>query len=837
MSPYVPTKHQDERLLSTKDALCDAIDLASLRLIVDTLPHPAAVLQGVGQISHENRAFRSLRDRAFPAIAPDDFLETLKPFDRAKVEQMARDVTGLRPGRYQLDWQLPGALVTTHSADLTRLTYDGAFAGILCQMTPDQCAQSPTLRYLMENLDQGVWDYNLQTGAFVASKAWRKLRGWSEDHVIDMSNDNWLAQVHPEDRARLREAFDDQRDGGAKSIVIQYRHLHDEGHWVWILCRASVVETDSSGRPVQIVGTDTDISEAMHSQEAINQLAGKLKLAVEASGMGIWEFNPETRKVHWDDRMLEIYGISDGSNVRSDNLWETHLHPDDYEATVAYARECQRLNTDFKRDYRIVRPGGTVRHIRSLARTVTAPNGPTKLIGVNFDVTEDYRRAEELEVARAKLEHDALHDELTGLGNRRGLDQAAAELFNRISGDSCYAAMHIDLDHFKKVNDTLGHPAGDFVLSQVSDILVDTIGTMGQPFRVGGDEFAVLFEDAPDKDVLNAMCDQLIEAISAPMSFQGQPCSVGASIGYAIGHGQPRSQSSIFIEADTALYAAKRAGRFCYRAYSEEVGAEFHLVSNTRQDLKAALNADQIVCFFQPQYDAETLEIVGAEALVRWQCPKRGLLAPAQFLPNAIDAGLLDAIDRCVFQRVATLQTEWTDLGLSFPRISVNISRARLEDEALLEQTRADLRDHHEIAFELLETTFYDTPSTALLYKLDAIREMGIRIEMDDFGTGHASVKALQALQPDAVKIDRSLVTYLGTHAKQLEILQSLSRIARLEGADVVVEGLETGTHMAAIRKLDCDVLQGYVLQRPMAELEFAALLKANCKAEVPRTG
>lgn len=223
------------------------------------------------------------------------------------------------------------------------------------------------------------------------------------------------------------------------------------------------------------------------------------------------------------------------------------------------------------------------------------------------------------------------------------------------------------------------------------------------------------------------------------------------------------------------------------------------------------------MCFFQPQYDAETLDVVGAEALVRWQCPKRGLLAPGQFLPNAVDAGLLEAIDEYVFLHVARLQTQWARQGMTYPKVAVNVSRARLEDEEFLAQTRATLSDHHHFAFELLETTFYDNPDTALLFKLDSLREMGISIEMDDFGTGHPSVKALQALRPDTVKIDRSLVAPLGKRDQQLNVLQNLSSIARLEGAKIVVEGLETGTHMAAIRTLDCDILQGYALQRPMA--------------------
>ncbi len=813
-----------------------AIDLDAVVTVVDTMRHPACVLDPGGLILHENVAFRELRLRADPEIPVGGFLETLDPTTCAEIEEIAKPSTGPHPKTRRLPWRMPGSHQSSHVAEFTKLTLGRAYVGMVCKVVDTRSAENRTLRYLMEHLDQGVWEYNLRTGTFIASKAWRTIRGWPEDRPIDMSNDAWLEAVHPDDRDHLKAELYGQTTGNTEPMVVQYRHWHQEGHWVWILCRASVVELDASGRPVQIVGTDTDISEAMDSQDAILQLAGKLTLAVEASGMGIWEFDPETRMVHWDDRMLEIYGITDGHNHRAGVNWEDHLHPDDYDETIAYARECERNGTDFKRDFRILRPNGTVCYIRSLSRTVPVPNAASKLIGVNIDVTEDYRRAQELELARQKLEHDALHDKLTGLGNRRGFERASAAFFNRVTEESRYAAMHLDLDYFKAVNDTLGHSAGDFVLSAVGDILYDVIGDLGQPFRVGGDEFAVLFEEAPEERELNALCERLIEAISAPLEFEGEPCSIGASIGYSIGSGPPKSQTSVFAEADTALYAAKRAGRQCYRAYSEAIGAEFQLSSASGRDLREALENKQIVCYFQPQYDARTLEIVGAEALVRWHCPKRGLLAPAQFLPTALDAGMLDAIDHHVFQRVIALQTEWLEQGLTFPRISMNVSRARLEHEALLDQTRDALQSHHRVTFELLETTFFDTPSTELQFTLDSLRDMGIRLEMDDFGTGHSSVKALQALRPDAVKIDRSLVTPLGVHAKQLEILQNLTRIARLEGADVVVEGLETGGHMAAIRMLDCDVLQGYVLQRPMAEVEFSALLSGFGRSGVSQS-
>ena len=222
----------------------------------------------------------------------------------------------------------------------------------------------------------------------------------------------------------------------------------------------------------------------------------------------------------------------------------------------------------------------------------------------------------------------------------------------------------------------------------------------------------------------------------------------------------------------------------------------------------------------------KTLEIAGAEALVRWNCPTRGLLTPDKFLPHALDAGLLSAIDYHVFARVAALQTAWIEEGVDVPRLSVNISSARFNDEALIDETAELLKQHHEISFELLESVFLDHPTDAQLLRLDTLREMRIQIELDDFGTGHSSIRALQAIRPDGVKIDRSLVEPIDTRLEQIRLLKAVIDIARGEGTEIVVEGLETGVQIAAVRKLDCDRLQGYALYRPMREVEFVSLLR-----------
>ena len=298
------------------------------------------------------------------------------------------------------------------------------------------------------------------------------------------------------------------------------------------------------------------------------QLAKQLRLAIDAADTGVWEFDPNTGRAHWDDRILEIYGLDDNQNDRPGTLWGTYLHPDDRAEMTAYSDECLQKGLEFQCDYRVVRPDGEVRHIRSHASRTPTPGGQPKLIGVNIDVTEDYLRAKEVEQAKIQLQYDSRHDALTGLANRRLLDLATIALRKNENHPTGYAVLHLDLDHFKHVNDTLGHAAGDAVLCAVSQRLTDVIGDAGLVCRIGGDEFAVLFETAPSRNEIDGICNHIIRSVSNPIDYEGNRCKIGVSIGCAFGHVTAQESREIFLCADEALYNAKAAGRNCYRIHS-----------------------------------------------------------------------------------------------------------------------------------------------------------------------------------------------------------------------------------------------------------------------------
>lgn len=544
----------------------DCTTLKCFGAMVSVLDKPALLLGRGGQILRASDLLNHQVGQFAGGLIGRQFADLLSLQNQEKFTDFhGRSAAdgGDKASRFRCSLQLNSRKFAVSVAPLT----DGGHTlGYLCQAHVQSAGGETRLQYLMQHLDQGVWDYDINAKVLVVSQTWRKMRGMGPDEAPKLPGGDWLAQVHPDDRAMMQDVLDVQKsEGGA--INVQYRYRHAQGHWVWIMSAAKVAQVDAQGRATRIVGTDTDVTEAKQNEAKNAQLAEKLRLAVDASGIGVWEFDPNNKTVHWDNKMLEIYGLTDGQNDRSHEVWETYLHPDDVEDMVAYADHCQKHGLDFSRDYRVVRPCGEIRHIRSRASQVAVPGSLPKLVGVNIDVTEDYRRTKELERVKAQLEYDSRHDALTGLANRRCLDETTAAFFDKVGHQHSYAVLHLDLDHFKEVNDTFGHAAGDAVLIYVAGTIQEIIGDSGLVCRIGGDEFAVFFEVAPTAAKLHEICSDVVDALKQPIIYQGSRCSIGISIGCALGHGPIDNHVEIFIKADSALYAAKEAGRNCYRLH------------------------------------------------------------------------------------------------------------------------------------------------------------------------------------------------------------------------------------------------------------------------------
>lgn len=664
---------------------------------------------------------------------------------------------------------------------------------------------------------QGVWDHDFERNRHFLSKTWRELRGLNEDDEVPKTTEDWLKTIHPQDLDHIKAELERLDSGEIDDINYKFRQRHSNGQWVWFLSRGRIVRRDADGLPARMIGTDIDITDIKTVEIESQRMAERLGVAMDAAGMARWEFNVDSDQAFWDDRLLQMFGIKDGQNVRTGADWSTFIHPDDREVTVAYTEDCLQNEQDVACDYRLVSRDGTLRYIRTRGKFVNDSETGPRYYGVNFDITQDQLRAQELEDARARLEHESRHDALTGLANRRRLDDVYTEYMrDTAAADVRLAVLHFDIDHFKQINDTLGHDAGDATLKHAADILRGNAPQDALVSRVGGDEFVALLFDAPDDPVLEEIAERIIDDMSRPYFYGAQECNIGTSIGIAVLDQQANPDCNLFIDADLALYEAKKAGRGRYRFYNRAMKEEARRRKNSFDALLAGFDQGEITCHYQPQFDTNTLELTGLEALVRWESAKFGLIMPEEFLQTAEDMGLLAQFDELVLRRALYDMKQWEGAGLDVPPVSVNVSSNRLNDPSLGDRLRELDLPRGMLSFELLESAFLDARNDVVDRNLKKISEMGIDIEIDDFGSGHASIASLLQVSPKRLKIDRTLIQPIVNSRRQRALVKTIIGIGRMLDIRVVAEGVETAAHVPILKDMGCCYLQGYGLARPM---------------------
>ena len=577
-------------------------------------------------------------------------------------------------------------------------------------------------------------------------------------------------------------------------------------------------------------------------EEALERLSRRLGLALDTSQVGVWEMDIVTQDLIWDDRMNELNGYPADNGKRDYSHWRKGLHPDDLAQAEADFNEGISSGT-YRSEFRTLRPDGLVRHIRSLGAVYRDPDSNPKILGVNWDVTadvmlnEDLRLAKqltdahnrELDAARVRIEYNALHDSLTGLPNRRYLDERLKTLeVGGFDDSGSIAMLHIDLDRFKQINDTMGHAAGDAMLVHASSVLLSNCGLTDFVARVGGDEFVVL-TSARDGDIyLGTLAEQIVSQMRQPVTYQGHECRFGVSIGIAVERGEVIDCKRLLINADIALYRAKGRGRNRFEFFSEALQAEVVNTKRVADEILGGLERNEFIAFYQPQFDARTHDLVGVEALARWDHPTQGIRPPDSFLPVAEDLNVVSTIDRLILEQALSDLDRWEAAGFRVPRASVNVSLRRLHDEDLITGLRQLDIALGRISFELVESIYLDESDAIVGWNIDQIKDLGIDVEIDDFGTGYASIVSLQKLRPKRLKIDRQLVDPILVDRAQRQLLVSIIDIGKSMGIEVVAEGVETMEHARILAELGCDILQGYAFAKPMSAADLENLLRTE---------
>ncbi|MEM8790639.1 MAG: EAL domain-containing protein [Pseudomonadota bacterium] len=597
-----------------------------------------------------------------------------------------------------------------------------------------------------------------------------------------------------------------------------------------------------------IVWTEVDLHPADHGDEGAYWIVFQRSLessgGQEAAGDGVWDalnalpdafalYDTGDRLVRANDAFLSLHQangaeITPGMTLEeiirlglAEGVWERGGGDPGVSAEDVLKR--RRGGDEISGMFRT----STGRWLQATDRRL--PNGGR--VGLWTDVTDlklpqdDDEDSDSIsERKRVQIERRALSDELTGLLNRRGLE---VELGRRLgeTREARLAVILVNLDRFKQINDTLGYEAGDHVLRAVVKTLRPLIGDDDTFARSSGNEFAIVREVGRDDQTTKDLGRQILRAVAQPILYQDRPCRISACIGVAYERDETKTVSELLLDADVALHRAQEQGRGHLEIFSREITLELEEKKRLADEVSEALENEAFFPIYQPQFDTHTLEIVGVEALARWQHPTRGILAPNTFLKIAEEMNVLSEIDRQIFERSVADMRRLERKGIEVPRLSVNISLKRLCDPDLMRSIDRLDTSGLEIAFELLETIFLDDQNEDYDWSIDQLQERGIDIEIDDFGSGRASIVGLTRVRPKRMKIDRQLVIPILDSESRRDLLAALVDIGRSLGIGVTAEGVETMRHIEHLRDMGCDTVQGFGLARPMPFTDLQRVL------------
>jgi diguanylate cyclase (GGDEF)-like protein len=442
-----------------------------------------------------------------------------------------------------------------------------------------------------------------------------------------------------------------------------------------------------------------------------------------------------------------------------------------------------------------------------------------------------YMDATERRRSQARIVHMALHDSLTDLPNRALLNERLEHALTRVKRGEIVAVHLLDLDHFKTVNDTLGHPAGDQLLKMVTGRLQKLVRETDTVARMGGDEFAVLQVAIGQPADATALALRVIEAVSAPYTIDGQQVVIGTSVGIAVGPADGLAPDQLIRNSDLALYRAKADGRSTYRFFGPEMDAQMQARHLMEHDLRNALPAGEFELHYQPVVNLESNEISGVEALIRWRHPEKGIIPPSAFIPVAEEIGFIVPLGEWVIRQACATAAKWP----GDVRIAVNLSPIQFRNPGFVQVVVSALAASglaaDRLELEITESVLLQD-SEATLSTLYQLRGLGVRIAMDDFGTGYSSLSYLQSFPFDKIKIDRSFVKDIVDGVGSLNIVRAVAAMANGLGMATTAEGVETKEQLETVKAEGCTEMQGFLFSRPVPAEEIEALLLARCKAQ-----
>jgi diguanylate cyclase (GGDEF)-like protein/PAS domain S-box-containing protein len=618
--------------------------------------------------------------------------------------------------------------------------------------------------------------------------------------------DELLPLVPEEDHALMRTRYLATLRGDVPDYSMQHRIRMPDGTQRWIVSRAKVVERDERGRALRLIGTNVDIT----VQRLADQRLRLMGRAIDDMAEGVVILDADWRILWVNPAFCGITGYpSDQAVGKVSQVLRAAGTTDAGQGLVASVQargHWEGRLTDRRKS------GGTYPVWVSASAMREADGRIGSVVIVFTDISRQERDAE-------RMRYLAFHDSLTDLPNRALFFQNAGDLIRRADRhERRLALLFVDLDRFKSVNDSLGHEAGDQVLVAVATRLRTALREFDVVARLGGDEFAILLDNIGEDDAA-LVSAKLLESLAAPIMVGEHALHVEASIGISRFPGDGATADLLLRQADAAMYLAKQEGRNRFRFFSPDITADVLQRLDIASDLKLAVEREQLVLHYQPAVDATDGHVLGVEALLRWQHPQRGLVAPNDFIHVAEETGSIDAIGRWVLETACRQLHAWQAMGLPRLTMKVNLSPLQFLQPTLLQEVKAAMESNQlepgTLEIEITESTAMQEPERSERV-LTEMRNIGIRVSLDDFGTGHSSLAQLSRFPIQGLKIDRTLVAALPGDRKNAVIASTVASLCRNLGLDLVGEGVELPSQAEFLLSQGCRQMQGFLFSRPV---------------------
>ena len=677
-------------------------------------------------------------------------------------------------------------------------------------------------RSLVQNASEVILVMGVDDAVRYASPALEQVLGYKPEEVT--GNDSFDV-VHPDDKLRVREVIADAVKSPGISMSVGLRLRHADGSWRHVESNCtSLVDDPAVGG---VVFNSRDVTERVRAEEALMESERRFRSSFEHAAVGMALVGSEGRWLRVNRSLCEIVGYKDEELLQ--RTFQDITHPEDLDKDLRQARRLLEGEiSSYQMEKRYIHKDGHVVWVLLNGSLVRDEAGnPLYFIAQVQDVSARKR-------IEGQLQRQALQDPLTGLPNRTLFVDRLGRALERTRRrkDRRVAVLFMDLDGFKVVNDSLGHEAGDLLLTLVAERLGRCLRPEDTLARFGGDEFVVLIEDVGGNEEAVRVAGRIAKELGQPFLVNGHELFTSASIGIGLGDVWTKTPEYLLRDSDVAMYKAKNGGSG-YRVFESAMyeGAMKRLA--LEGTLRRAIERDEFVLHYQPMASISTGEIVGTEALVRWQHPEHGLLAPSGFIPVAEETGLIVPMGRLVLMEACRQAKEWQRRYPKAPplAVGVNLSARQLRHPGLVSEVADTLKhadlDPGSLTLEITESTFVeDERSTG--EALRRLKELGVRLTIDDFGVGYSSLSYLRYLPVDGLKLDRVLVGSLDTDAKNLAIVRAVVDLGHALGMDVVAEGVETHEEFEELRRLGCGLGQGYYYWSPRPAKEADQLLASN---------